>query len=696
MARSVLPVVQHRSRSGITAAGRLSARRRGWILGLAVMALLAAGPSLASAATGYRDFAWSAPGVNGPSAEKPQSKLWYNDGAWWGNMFDASSASWRIFRLDASTQKWINTGTRVDGRAATWADALWDGNKLYVASAGRSPTSSSDSARLYRFIYSSATKTYTLDTGYPTTIVNGGMEAIVIDKDAAGALWATWTRNNSVYVNTTGSTGTWGTPFIIPVAGTTVSPDDISSVVSFNGNIGVMWSNQVDEAMYFAVHRNGDPASTWTSVKKAVQGTKMADDHINLKSLQEINGQVFATVKTSLSDLQAANPSSPLILLLKRDETTGSWSSTTVSTVADDQTRPILMLSPSQDRLWVFATTPVGGGTINSGTAQTAIFSKTTSMSAPSFAPGKGTPFIQTTGDLTINNSTSTKQLATAASGVVVLASDNASGFYMHGVVPPTVSGGGAPETTITAGPPASTTSTSASFTFTSSVAGSTFTCALDGAAPAPCTSPQAYSGLAVGSHTFAVSATSGGVTDATPATQTWTVQPTGQTSTLTFAPTDDATIDAGLPNANFGADPRVTVDSDPQRDFLLKFVVAGTGSGTGCATVTGAKLRLTVGSTANDNADKGGEFRGAVSSNWSESSVTWNTAPAAAAGTPVATIGTTTSLNTTYTVDVSPLVTGNGTITIRAHGNTTDGTRYFSKDGNPATVAPQLQVSCG
>jgi hypothetical protein len=124
--------------------------------------------------------------------------------------------------------------------------------------------------------------------------------------------------------------------------------------------------------------------------------------------------------------------------------------------------------------------------------------------------------------------------------------------------------------------------------------------------------------------------------------------------------------------------------------------VVSGTGSGTGCPTVTGAKLRLTVGSTVNDNADKGGEFRAAVNSNWSESNVTWNTAPGPAAGAPVAAITATVSLNTTYTVDVSPLVTGNGTITIRAHGNSTDGTRYFSKDGNPAAVAPQLQVLCG
>jgi hypothetical protein len=657
--------------------------------------LAAARPAAASAATGYRDFAWAASGVNGPSAEKPQSKLWYNDGSWWGDMFDMSSNTWRIYRLDAATQAWIATGTRVDPRPATWADALWDGTHLYIAGAGRSPTSSADSARLYRFSYSSATKTYTLDGGYPTTIVSGGMEAIVLDKDSTGALWATWTRDNRVYVNTTGGTGAWGTPFVIPVAGTTVDPDDISSVVSFNGSIGVMWSNQIDEAMYFAVHRNGDPPTTWTAVKKAVQGTKMADDHINLKSLQEINGQVFATVKTSLSDIQASNPSAPLILLLKRDPATGTWSNTAVSTVGDDQTRPILMLSPSQDRLWVFSTTPVGGGTISSGTAKTAIYYKTTSMSAPSFAAGKGTPFIQTAGDEHINNSTSTKQVATASSGVIVLASDNISGFYMHGAIAPAGTPA-EPETTITSGPPGSTSSTSATFAFSSSSAGSTFACSLDGAAFTSCTSPASYSGLAVGSHTFAVRATSGGVNDATPATRTWTVQAPTPTPTLAFSPTDDATIDAGLPTTNFGSDPRVTADADPQRDFLLKFTIAGTGSGTSCPTVSGAKLRLTVGGTANDNADKGGEFRAAVSSSWSESSVTWNTAPAAAAGAPVAAISSTVSLNTTYVIDVSPLVTGNGTITIRAHGNSTDGVRYFSKDGNPAGVAPQLQVQCG
>ena len=49
-----------------------------------------AAPAQASAAAGFRDFSWSAPSMNGPTAHKPQSKLWFNDGAWWGYMSTGS------------------------------------------------------------------------------------------------------------------------------------------------------------------------------------------------------------------------------------------------------------------------------------------------------------------------------------------------------------------------------------------------------------------------------------------------------------------------------------------------------------------------------------------------------------------------------------------------------------------------------
>jgi hypothetical protein len=97
-----------------------------------------------------------------------------------------------------------------------------------------------------------------------------------------------------------------------------------------------------------------------------------------------------------------------------------------------------------------------------------------------------------------------------------------------------------APNTTITASPSDPTSSTSASFSFTSSEAGSTFECELDGGGFASCSSPEAYSGLAVGSHSFSVRATdSVGNTDASAATHTWTVDTAAPDTTITAAPSD-------------------------------------------------------------------------------------------------------------------------------------------------------------
>src|SRR5204862_483428 len=94
------------------------------------------------------------------------------------------------------------------------------------------------------------------------------------------------------------------------------------------------------------------------------------------------------------------------------------------------------------------------------------------------------------------------------------------------------------PDTTITAAPPARSNSGSASFSFTSTEAGSSFACQLDGGAFAPCVSPQSYSGLANGSHTFQVRATdAAGNTDPTPASYAWTVDTTPPDTTITAAP---------------------------------------------------------------------------------------------------------------------------------------------------------------
>ena len=183
--------------------------------------LISVGPS----GTGYQDGSTSG-AASAATGEKPESKLWWNDGSWWASMFDAASQTYHIFRLDRSTESWLDTGTLLDSRANTHADTLWDGSHLYVAShvfAGSSGSAASGNpARLYRFSYNAATRTYSLDAGFPAKISDYSSETLTIDKDSTGVLWATWAQASKIYVNSTaGNDAVWGTPFVLPASGST-------------------------------------------------------------------------------------------------------------------------------------------------------------------------------------------------------------------------------------------------------------------------------------------------------------------------------------------------------------------------------------------------------------------------------------------------------------------------------------------
>ncbi len=377
------------------------------------------------AGVGYEDFSFAANGVKAPTGRKPEAaKLWFADGEWWATLFRPTRDAYTINRFDLEAQDWIDTGTIVDDRNVTRADVLWDGQFVYAISGGTDPVSDKHAAVLDRFSYDSVTKTYSLDQGFPIRITDGGSETFVMDRAENGQLWVTYTHQQKVYVtHSLGSDREWTRPFPIPVPqATDLTPDDIAAVIAYEGHIGVMWSDQTDGAMYFGEHVNGDPDNVW-ALSTAIQGPALADDHLNLKTLQrDPAGLIFAVVKTSRNDTPDAGANDPLIVLLVLTRA-GIWEQHVVGTVADDSTRPLLLIDTDQRQLHVFFSSPCcSGGTI---------YTKSSSLDRIAFEPGVGTPFIQSTTNR-LNNAASTKQNVTAASGMLVIASDDRNDRYMH------------------------------------------------------------------------------------------------------------------------------------------------------------------------------------------------------------------------------------------------------------------------
>jgi len=140
--------------------------------------------------------------------------------------------------------------------------------------------------------------------------------------------------------------------------------------------------------------------------------------------------------------------------------------------------------------------------------------------------------------------------------------------------------------------------------------------------------------------------------------------------STLTFEPEADATLLSGNPTTNYGATTTLLTDGSSLKAFLIRFTVSGVGT----RSVGTAKLRL----ACIDNSPHGGTFN--VASNaWAESAVTWNASPPA--GASVASLGQVVS-GTAYEVDLSSLIQGDGTYTLRVESTNPDGADYTSREG--------------
>jgi hypothetical protein len=289
-----------------------------------------------------------------PSGDKPQSKLWHSHGAWWAVMAASDGQGFSIYRLDWASQDWADTGILVDERPRAKSDVLWDDPHLYVLSGG-TRSGAGHAIRLVRFSFDEEEFQFVRDADFPVAITEHGSRSATLARDSRGVLWAAFIHENRVLVaNSAGSDHRWSMPRRLPVAGTDVDADE-AAVIAYGSNLGVVWSNQNEDAVYFATRADGSPITEWTATRTAVSGLKHADDHINVAALGEGDeARLFVAIKTSLGDLPVRNPRHPQIMLLIR-EPDGSWSQHLVSRVRDSQTRPIVVLDEVGGTVYVFA-----------------------------------------------------------------------------------------------------------------------------------------------------------------------------------------------------------------------------------------------------------------------------------------------------------------------------------------------------
>ena len=567
MNRSTTPTVAPRPRALVVMAT---------IAALATVALVS--PPAAGAAVGtpttYLDHTYAST-VAPPTADKPQSKLWWHDGSWWGLLLEQGGTRTMVHEL-IDDHTWRNTGTVVDSRANSTGDALWDNatGKLFVAS-----RVTGDNLQVTRLSYDGAGRTWRVDSGFPLSVNSGGgSESASIDRDSTGRLWVTYTRGSKIWVAVSDTNGgNWTAGFLPSVIDTSIAADDLSAVIAFGTSIGIMWSDQESNVFRFAIHDDGAPLDQWRLETVPQSEIGSSDDHINLKQLVgDPQGRIFAAVKTSAGDVETDPQSSPLVGVLTRTPGAGgvgTWKFASAGTVADDHSRPLIMIDASNQQLYFFATAPVSGGDV---------FYKKAPLSNVTFGPGRGTPFVDAAP--VVNNASGAKDPVTVESGLVILAVAHGKKQYVHAEMQlgagggPTGGGGGGDTTPPTAA--------------TSPVNGATGVAV---AANVTATFDEAVTG--VSGTSFALTPSTGGT--AVPATVSYNA--TSRVATLN-------------PSADLAAGTAYTATltqyiRDASGNALAPvswtFTTAGTSGGTGAptATVSPADGSTGFGTTANISA---------------------------------------------------------------------------------------------
>lgn len=309
---------------------RRTVTRRTWITGV-----LGSAPLVASDARPVMQV-----DVPFPTKDKPQSKLWFAQGTWWAwlPVKDGSSV-WRRTPLGWQRQTHLDDALRAHpGQADVWADAHLV-RAVLVGERGLASVALRWDERSGR---------YAIDAE-PTRLdaPSAPVETATIARDSRGRFWIAYTAQRRVWVHSmTG--GSWGRP--VSVSPEEADNDDICAVTELPDGVGVLWSDQRHDAVYFRRHPGGGDAGSWDGVEVVAQGGRTADDHIN--TALGADGTLYVVMKNSVD--QVGRPQ----LVLRVRSPQGRWSSHEYATKTErgEPSRPIVLAGGTPERLTLIHT----------------------------------------------------------------------------------------------------------------------------------------------------------------------------------------------------------------------------------------------------------------------------------------------------------------------------------------------------
>jgi glucose/arabinose dehydrogenase len=153
--------------------------------------------------------------------------------------------------------------------------------------------------------------------------------------------------------------------------------------------------------------------------------------------------------------------------------------------------------------------------------------------------------------------------------------------------------------------------------------------------------------------------------------------------TTLTFDVVEDARVEQDAPDSNFGTSSKLRATNNPPNESYLKFALSGLSGA-----VQSAKLRVYDSNDATNN----GPAVYAAPSSWTETGITWNNRPVHT-GVP-SDNKVQIAKETWVEYDVTPLVSGNGDVTLVLVGDSMDGANFASREYFDPSKRAQLEVT--